>query len=1133
VKKSQIVVVILLCMVMPRASQIVSAQILGYPLVGSRDYPDAEGRRLGRMFCEDDSIFKTIISDSLNTSVFLTSSASGVVDVIKCDLVSGEKIDSLDLDCGLPSIQCGILAPDGNSIIYGAGSYLLIFDISEFRFISFHDLEVTSIRSFRINPVNGKILAICRGNIDCILEIDMISMTWSKYEYDDYENVFQTSLIDEENSKIYILANTVPSKILEIDLLDFTLQDHLELSSSYQARVFCLNPVTHEIYVAVPGTDPLIYRYLIPGFQENGSVPLLSDEFPSGFMFCSQDGNFLYVSDADSNSGLISVNLVLSQRSDRVDFGVDGVFPACGVYQNGIITAATDNRPGAIINVATDPFELINLHVFPNSHGNAAALLLDSDLDRIYMSVMNQGNARIVAIDIETMQQSDVMNLAEIETQLTMNAGPDLSGRSWWLEEDTDVYLSEIDLSDRILIKRELLTDIHSCVKLVYDSGKNRIHLLTNEKILSINPGTLQIINSVELPGDMVSATDMVLAADRERLFVGGATGSERIMQYDTETLTSLDSIPLESYERQALRLVYVPERAELDVLVRTNLLTLKSYDLELEQWENSLPLQLTIYDLGMMVYIPVLDQILIQKNTINTAFLRVNLNDFTLLTEWELQLSEVAISFACSETKPSAFFSIAGTTASLVRYGSSQLAAIKGSWAFLNRNSQIQSVNIYSYEAEGLFRLGIYNEELDCLWQSDEIENTAANEWLSTEIASGIPALLTLDSGRYLLSWQLSEGSDVPSVTEYTDDCGVYMNWPFDPFPTEIISGADTNGLWSIYADCISLEPTNIPTDTPLPSPTCTFTPSAIPTATPTMTANPSPTPYPTNTASPTATQRPGSGAEIRLNQTEYYPADLFKLDVLISNMDPVPRDVLLYLMLDIYGEYWFAPSWSQDLDCYEITGLIGSRSIEILNFLWPDVFSQAEGLYFWSAMLDKKTLYLFGYYDKAEFGYSWNPSTPTPHESSTPTPFETATPDTTRTPEIPTATPTINPNQLNVILLNDDPMTYSGENCDLSDVYCFAPERIAFCSQWNSVVMLINQGETDIEVSLEINGSEWMEFDLEEATITIPGGETSYIRVRFCPESPPEMLKNAVLQLSWFEEVLQMEIKGWGVAG
>ncbi|MCD4653352.1 hypothetical protein K8T06_05400, partial [bacterium] len=439
----------------------------------------------------------------------------------------------------------------------------------------------------------------------------------------------------------------------------------------------------------------------------------------------------------------------------------------------------------------------------------------------------------------------------------------------------------------------------------------------------------------------------------------------------------------------------------------------------------------------------------------------------------------------------------------------------------------QIQAMNIYSHEARGSFRLGIYDENLNCLWRSGEIQNTAADEWLSININLGKPEILVLNPGMYLLSWQLSEDGNIPSVTQYTNGSGLYSIWPFSPFPDEVISHQESNGLWSIYADCLAHNPTCTPTSpTPSFTPTSTATPTFTPTSTATMSPTMTVTPQSTNTQQPTATQRPGSGAEIRLSQTEYYPGDNFKLDLFISNVNPVPRNVSLYLLLDVYGAYWFGPGWSQNLEFYEISDLLGSQNIPIFDFIWPEILGYADGLRFWSAMLEQETQLLFGYYDMVEFGYNWNNYTPVP--TGTPTPEITNTQGPTQT-----STPTVNPGHLEVILLNDDPMSYSGEACDSPEVFCFSPERVAFCSEWRSIVMLFNPSEIAVEVSLETSGPEWMEFDLEESEMVIYSGQTRYVRLRFCPLSPPDLLKQAILNLSWLEENMLIEVKGWSVAG
>jgi len=90
-----------------------------------------------------------------------------------------------------------------------------------------------------------------------------------------------------------------------------------------------------------------------------------------------------------------------------------------------------------------------------------------------------------------------------------------------------------------------------------------------------------------------------------------------------------------------------------------------------------------------------------------------------------------------------------------------------------------------------------------------------------------------------------------------------------------------------------------------------------------------------------------------------------------------PVPdpgTEVDIYLILDVYGEHWFWPSWSQDIDFRTIPLTEGYYSSEcIFNFTWPTGTGSASGLRFWACTMQMTPeSFLLGPVAMLEFGYS-----------------------------------------------------------------------------------------------------------------------------------------------------------------
>lgn len=140
-------------------------------------------------------------------------------------------------------------------------------------------------------------------------------------------------------------------------------------------------------------------------------------------------------------------------------------------------------------------------------------------------------------------------------------------------------------------------------------------------------------------------------------------------------------------------------------------------------------------------------------------------------------------------------------------------------------------------------------------------------------------------------------------------------------------------------FGELPGVPPTMIPTPTPTGGPTIT------PTATPSGAASPTPA---------------GIECTIETNAPSYRPGDLFILFALILNQGPSAL-VDEYILLDVYGEYWFWPSWSQEvnfrtrlLDAYD------QLEEDILTFVWPSGAGSADNIFFHIGLLESGTVNL-----------------------------------------------------------------------------------------------------------------------------------------------------------------------------
>jgi hypothetical protein len=111
--------------------------------------------------------------------------------------------------------------------------------------------------------------------------------------------------------------------------------------------------------------------------------------------------------------------------------------------------------------------------------------------------------------------------------------------------------------------------------------------------------------------------------------------------------------------------------------------------------------------------------------------------------------------------------------------------------------------------------------------------------------------------------------------------------------------------------------------------------------------------TPVPTGSAAPTNTPIPeGLFVEIILNQEAYSSQDPFQLDLRLSNGGD-SRMADLYLLLDVFGSYYFYPEWTQNIgysNMYFSEDQI--LTLPILSFEVPSGIGASGPYTFYSAM-------------------------------------------------------------------------------------------------------------------------------------------------------------------------------------
>ncbi len=231
-------------------------------------------------------------------------------------------------------------------------------------------------------------------------------------------------------------------------------------------------------------------------------------------------------------------------------------------------------------------------------------------------------------------------------------------------------------------------------------------------------------------------------------------------------------------------------------------------------------------------------------------------------------------------------------------------------------------------------------------------------------------------------------------TASDYTDETGC-VTLAFEPLPAQTtltLTVTAYNRITNI--EYISVEypptPTSIPTfppptETPLPSESPTAVASSTP-APPTATPPPSVTPIVTGTVSPgpiTPTSLPPTPTEAcgPLGVSLWMPAHYYQqghpcsCKVYVCNPGPETYDgIPLFVILDVFGVYYFAPSFT-DYDYYTLINLTpGLTEIQVLDeFAWPPDAGAASGIVWYAAMTGRDRTELFGDWDDWTFGWGY----------------------------------------------------------------------------------------------------------------------------------------------------------------
>lgn len=173
-------------------------------------------------------------------------------------------------------------------------------------------------------------------------------------------------------------------------------------------------------------------------------------------------------------------------------------------------------------------------------------------------------------------------------------------------------------------------------------------------------------------------------------------------------------------------------------------------------------------------------------------------------------------------------------------------------------------------------------------------------------------------------------------------------------------LAGNGANGDFSTGGDFIyfASETSNAP-----------VAPTATPTGIP-----PTATPTPQGTATPDPCIN--LGVTLEMPDIFFEAGDPVYLRATVTNQSSMTiTGFPLFVLLDVFGEYWAAPSWKpvvEGLDYYSLDFPPGETIVDpISEFAWPEGAGSGQGIIFWGAVTNPGITDICGQYDNWQFGW------------------------------------------------------------------------------------------------------------------------------------------------------------------
>jgi hypothetical protein len=814
-------------------------------------------------------------------------------------------------------------------------------------------------------------------------------------------------IFDPGEDVLYILSADYPGDIISVSCDDLQVLDAMTLPSNLRCCTSALDQSNNQI-ILVAEEQHTMAKHLVQidlvQFAAGTVEAMLPDEtdvVPAGVC-----GSYFMAAVSGTPSKLVRFNALDLTRMDAVNCSDEfGQVGCAALYENTIVLV--DNSIPARVDIFTcDPFDFQETKSFEGVDEWLYCMAINPVHNQLMVSRKGSDPAVLVLVDLNTFSRSDEAEFSLNDSGWFALLASGGDGQfTYGYHTGTPEYLVRIRHDNYQADRIEPLTLSGQAVDMLVDDDDDKIFLIHGETLTRYNLETLEYEEEIVLDNPPGGGLNKVLLDSTRNLLVV-SNGNGQVFKVTKSPLSVIDETILSGVSGTVTTGILLPDQ-DLGVYTMRNDIGFpaKVVTLNLESFTFQDSLELSAYEFEMKSISYCERQLIvhcgisegyggIQSFLVNPLELK-NSNITNVMNKY-VRNSIYDFNSAYSYWHNCHF---AGYIAKTVNTNHS---FITGSKFEMSNPANINQISFYSHMSAGSVRLAVYNQAMERLWESPEIVNDQQEDWIRVPIADGSPGVLHLYPGDYWLAFQVNGVERIASAHPGESGDGFRQPAGFGPFPDTLWYPESMSDRWAIYADWDHLYPTATPTGEPSASPTPVITatptitptaaapsptgtpavsPTASPTTDPTHTPSPVPTtPVPTASPSPSVTPSPeptdtpagySPGVQLLLNQTFFKPGDIFRLEARVTPMMGNPVPATLWVVLDVYGSYWFGPGWTRDQDWYDLGALEMPVIENILQFTWPLNCGSAYNITFWGALLHAGTWEIIGEYDRTEFAY------------------------------------------------------------------------------------------------------------------------------------------------------------------